>query len=320
MTRFDSILCVVDVRKASEQVLELAVDVAERNQSELTLIDIIEPRPTGLRAIADHWTDSAIETRRQQRLDALAAPFKNRIDITTQTATGVPFLSIIRAVLRYDYDLVIRASENPDWLDRLLGSDDMHLLRKCPCPVWMVKASAPITSRRILAAVDVDRQYPERELRTRHDLNLRVLDFALSLALAESAELHVVHTWQILSSVGAYPEMPHDILTDYIEQTRDDHQRDLTSLLSEATHSIGPDARKLLDIEKHLVNGQPRHEIPALARELSAETVVMGSVARTGIPGFLMGNTAETILNQLDCSVLVVKPLNFETPVKLDEF
>jgi nucleotide-binding universal stress UspA family protein len=41
----------------------------------------------------------------------------------------------------------------------------------------------------------------------------------------------------------------------------------------------------------------------------------MGTVARTGISGFFMGNTAETILNQLNCSVLAVKPHGFVTPV-----
>ena len=319
MKRFDNILCVVDLRKASEQVLELAVEIAERNQAGLTLIDVNEPPPTGLRAVADYWSDRSIEIKRQQRLNALVAPFKKRINVATQSVTGVPFLSIIRAVLRDGYDLVVRTSENPDWLDRLLGSDDMHLLRKCPCPVLMVKALPSTTSRCILAAVDVDHQHPARELQTRHELNLRVLDFAISLAVAESAKLHVVHTWQIMSPVDAYPEMPEDILNGYIEQTHDDHQRDLDALLREATQGIGLDTRKLLDIEKHLVNGQPRREIPALARQLFVETVVMGSVARTGIPGFLMGNTAETILNQLDCSVLVVKPHNFVTPVKLDD-
>jgi nucleotide-binding universal stress UspA family protein len=45
----------------------------------------------------------------------------------------------------------------------------------------------------------------------------------------------------------------------------------------------------------------------------------MGTVARIGIPGLLIGNTAETILDQLDCSVLAVKPPGFVSPVALDE-
>ena len=45
----------------------------------------------------------------------------------------------------------------------------------------------------------------------------------------------------------------------------------------------------------------------------------MGTVARTGIPGLLIGNTAETILQRVDCSVLAVKPDGFVSPVGLDE-
>lgn len=57
--------------------------------------------------------------------------------------------------------------------------------------------------------------------------------------------------------------------------------------------------------------------MPQLIKDLDAELVVMGTVGRTGIPGFIIGNTAETILNQIECSVLAVKPDGFVTPVTL---
>lgn len=44
----------------------------------------------------------------------------------------------------------------------------------------------------------------------------------------------------------------------------------------------------------------------------------MGTVARTGISGVIIGNTAEAVLEQLQCSVLALKPPGFVTPVKLD--
>jgi nucleotide-binding universal stress UspA family protein len=55
-----------------------------------------------------------------------------------------------------------------------------------------------------------------------------------------------------------------------------------------------------------------------LAANLQADLVVMGTIARTGISGFIIGNTAESILDQLTCSVLAVKPPGFVTPVKPD--
>ena len=45
------------------------------------------------------------------------------------------FLEIIREVLRNGHDLVIKAAESGGLLDRVFGSNDMHLLRKCMCPV-----------------------------------------------------------------------------------------------------------------------------------------------------------------------------------------
>jgi nucleotide-binding universal stress UspA family protein len=59
-------------------------------------------------------------------------------------------------------------------------------------------------------------------------------------------------------------------------------------------------------------------KIPALARKLGVDLVVMGTVGRGGIPGLLMGNTAEAILQQVDCSVLAIKPPGFVTSVALD--
>ncbi len=56
--------------------------------------------------------------------------------------------------------------------------------------------------------------------------------------------------------------------------------------------------------------------IPELADELDADLVVMGTVGRTGIAGLLIGNTAETILERIGCSVLAIKPSGFRSPIE----
>jgi len=45
----------------------------------------------------------------------------------------------------------------------------------------------------------------------------------------------------------------------------------------------------------------------------------MGTVARTGIPGLIIGNTAESILSDIDCSLLAVKPEGFVTPISMNK-
>jgi nucleotide-binding universal stress UspA family protein len=81
----------------------------------------------------------------------------------------------------------------------------------------------------------------------------------------------------------------------------------------------GRDVLDYLKPQTHLVKGWARKAVPALAKQIEVDLVVMGTVARTGIPGFIMGNTAEIILNQIDCSVLAIKPPGFVTSVTLGD-
>ena len=66
----------------------------------------------------------------------------------------------------------------------------------------------------------------------------------------------------------------------------------------------------------HFLKGQPEKVIPALADKKRVELIVMGTLARTGVSGLFIGNTAEKILTKVDCSVLALKPTSFVTPVK----
>ncbi len=72
----------------------------------------------------------------EKSLKTLVDPYRTRIKIKTTVLKGTLFLKIIREVLRSSHDLVIKNPESLDcWMDRLFGSADMHLLRKCPCTV-----------------------------------------------------------------------------------------------------------------------------------------------------------------------------------------
>jgi universal stress protein E len=66
---------------------------------------------------------------------------------------------------------------------------------------------------------------------------------------------------------------------------------------------------------QHLMAGHPIDAIPEAARETRAAIVVMGAVSRSGLKRVLIGNTAERVLDQLACDVLVVKPPRFVTHV-----
>jgi universal stress protein E len=323
MKRFRNILFVADPEKVCRSALERAVRLAENNQAELALVDVIPRLNAGFRlrdggATAEDLQAAAAE-QRLQRLESLIKPYESRLDIRVKVLTGTPYLEIIREVLRGNHDLVIRPPEDAGWFGRLLGSDDMNLLRQCPCPVWAIKCKGSGSFRRILAAVDVDDSIRPEEMR--HAMNLRILEIAGALALSEFADLHVVHAWDAIGEIllrGTVVSAPEADVAAYVDQVRERHASYLAALLQEVTGILGEGALDFLKPKTHLVRGEARKKIPALARKLGADLVVMGTVGRGGIPGLLMGNTAEAILQQVDCSVLAIKPPGFVTSVALD--
>lgn len=326
MQRLKNILCVVGTGSDDRCALERALTLAVSNQARLTIVEVIDeilPNTTLMeRTLSPVDLQEKLVAEHQKGLQELVASFKSNIKIQTRILTGEPFWEIIRDVLRYRFDLVIKMAESGGLMDRVFGSDDMHLLRKCPCPVWLVTSESPKTYHRILAAVDVNDDYPTKELNTRHLLNVQILEMASSLALSEFAELHIVHVWKaVLESTmrGAFINRPEDEIVAYVEDERQRHQQNLNILMDETIGNLEKNTLKHINPQIHLLKGSPRSKIPVFAGEIKADLVVMGTVARTGIPGFFMGNTAETILNQLNCSVLAIKPPEFETPITLED-
>ncbi len=326
MQRFKNILYVAAPDYADDAALVRAATLADLNQANLVVAGVVDEISSGMKLPDDSISPAEFQARRvaecRQKLYALTASLPESGNLEIKVLAGIPFLEIIRKIIRDKHDLLIKSAENGGLLDRVFGSGDMHLLRKCPSPVWLVKPKSPNRYHRILAAVDVDDHFPQEELATRHQLNVKILEMASSLALAELAELHVVHTWEAVD-MGVmrhvFVGLPDEKIAAYMEAERGQHKRNLDTLMDETVNRLGSDALKYIKPQVHLLEGYPRKNIPELAGEISADLVVMGTVARTGISGFFMGNTAETILNRLDCSVLALKPSGFKTPVTLND-
>ena len=321
MQRFKNILCVVGTELKSSSALERAVTLAENNQASLTVVEVIDDAASSAK-VHDRTAglQESIVVEHQRRLEELVAPWTKNIEIQAKILTGVLFLEVIREVLRSKCDLIIKTPESSRLLDSVFGRDDMHLLRNCPCPVWLTKPNSR-PYRRILVSVDVDDSYPAKELNTRHLLNIQILEMASSLALSEFAELHIVHIWEAIGEGvlrGPFVTTPEGEVDDYVEEVKQRRMQNLNALMDEVIRKTGRNVFDYIEPKTHLIKGTPSKEIPELSEKIKADVVVMGTVARTGISRFFMGNTAETIIDQLNCSLLAIKPLEFETPVTLE--
>ncbi|CAM3316083.1 universal stress protein [Halomonas lysinitropha] len=320
MKRFRNILYVVEPSVSQEAGLARAVSLAENNQAMLTLIDVIPEEMLDLslapRGPSAAELRDAVMAERRGWIESLVAPHADRIACHIKVLTGITFIEVILAVLRDDHDLVIKTAENPEWSRLLFGSDDMHLMRKCPCPVWLMKPEEKLNYQCIVAAVDVEvhRGGPDEQV-----LNDSIVELAFSLALSDFAQLHLVHAWDAPEAgfVGIWANDPDTTERHIVEIEQSRHQVGMDRMTHRLRERIGSDAYDYLSPWVHLPMGAPRKQIPQLVEKLKADLVVMGTVARTGIPGFIIGNTAEAVLYQLQCSVLALKPPGFVSPVTL---
>lgn len=315
MKRFKNILLVANRKAGGNITFRRAVALARRNQALLTVVGVLETWPDEMQKVTPTLPPKDIQEMARQELGEqlmqLTAPVKQEgLQVTTKVLCGKPFLEIIREVLRNQHDLVMMTAEGKGGLkEMLLGSTALHLMRKCPCPVWVLKPTQRSQYARILAAVDPD---PYNEEKTA--LNYKIMELATSLAHLEGSELYIIHTWFLFGerALRGRSRLSPGEMAKLLQETKNRHKKWLNELLEKFS-------LKKLRHQIHLLKGDPGKLIPELAKKKSVELIVMGTVCRTGVAGFLIGNTVEKVLHQVDCSVLTIKPEGFVTPIRLDE-
>jgi len=170
----------------------------------------------------------------------------------------------------------------------LLTPADWKLLRYCPTPVLLVKTSKPWAGEVILAAIDVGNL--DGEHRTLH---ASIVDHGFDIASLAKAQLHVIsaHPSPMLSAADPVFQLKETIEARYREQCK----------AFQAEFDID-------DAHLHIEEGPADVLIPHTAHKLNAAVTIIGTVARTGLSGALIGNTAEVVLDSLESDVLVLKP------------
>lgn len=357
MKRFKNILLVFNSKTDNRALFDQAVDLAQRNRASLTVIDVIEEAPSSLaklRAVelssdvqkptipiieelpfdtplslaieaGDEDLEGKASTTEEPTIDIqeyikqeeqsslqqfITAIQKAGIQAKSKTIIGVPFIEIIREVIRNQHDLVMITAEGEDGLkESLFGSTSIHLMRKCPCPVWVIKLGQPRQFGRILAAVEIVQEDNERAA-----LDKNIMELATSLARLAQSELLILHAWSmygesILRGRGGVSDESMKML---LQETRDRHRQWMIKLLQK--HPMDD-----LKTEVFLLKGDAGSLISEITRSKAIDLIVMGTVSRKGIAGFLIGNTAEKVLQQVNCSVLTIKPKGFTSPVKTDQ-
>ena len=170
----------------------------------------------------------------------------------------------------------------------LLTPEDWKLMRYSPAPVLMVKTDRPWTGGLILAAVDVGNKDGEHQT-----LHKGIVSHGAQIAELAKGTLHVIaaHPSPMLSAADPTFQISESIKAAYQAKCRDFQ-----------------DAYGIDDQHLHIEEGPADVLIAHTAHKLNAVVTIIGTVARSGLTGALIGNTAEVVLDQLQSDVLVIKP------------
>ncbi|TBU73950.1 universal stress protein UspA [Pseudomonas daroniae] len=273
MQAIRSILVVIQPNHAEGLALKRARLIAGVTQSHLHLLvcDNVEDHSGYLRQLCNTLEQDGHSASAQQ---AWHGSTQETI-IVTQQAEGC--------------GLVIKQHKPDNPLKKaLLTPEDWKLLRYCPCPVLLVKTETPWTGGTVLAAVDVGNADDEHRA-----LHTSIIDHGYDIANLAKASLHVIsaHPSPMLAAADPTFQLRETIEERYREQCR-----------------AFQDAYDIDDEHLHIAEGPADVLIPHFAHQLHAAVTVIGTVARTGFSGALIGNTAEVILDILESDILVLKP------------
>ena len=277
-----------------------ALELGERSGCSITLLCGLVP-PVGL-LMSEEKRDSLIAVRKEEADAALAryvASLNSEgIDIRHRVVVGQPWVEICRAVQTEGFDLVMAGTRNVGPLSRLLfGGTGLRLLRNCPSPVWIVRPrDVDEEKKAILVATQLD------------EVGQRALAMGVLLARQLDARLHVMHVLDVgpARRMGMIPAE----MEDYRQQLRQQREQQLQEQLAQTDSRATPHG-----VQVHLVEGRPYLVVLDAIDEFAVDLLIMGTSGRGGLPGVLVGNTAEHLLSEIPCSLLAIKPDDFRSPV-----
>ncbi|WP_442505425.1 universal stress protein [Novipirellula sp. SH528] len=307
MQPFRNILLYTDPA-ADETARCRAVELAIENKASLTLMNVVKPLPSmlGLTSAVDETDElqRAIASDRRRRLLNFASGYSDTgVAIDVVITIGDPAYETARQVVRGEHDLLIKTADGFGLVDRMFGSVSQSLLRLCPCPVWLLKPDLHGQFDCVVAAVDAT-----SDDKVNRQLNQCILEQASLIAKRESAALHVVSAWNIWMEEPLRIKMG-DVIVDAMAKEYEANVGERLDVLLKEIKLRHPELRR------HVYRGNAVETIREVVDHVKADLLVMGTQCRTGVSGFLIGNTAESVLSDVKCSVLAIKPESFVSPV-----
>jgi universal stress protein E len=276
--------------------VERALLLAENNGVKVDLIALLHHAEYKLieRIRSEVNFKSKIESSTLEKINAKIEPLRARgIDISARVE-WCDHISVATydLLVREKYDLLIKSPHTSSVLKKIVSTPtDWAIMRSSPCPVWLVKPDSQFDGA-IVAAVDVGVD----DAKVNAIAN-QVVHQANYLAHFFGRQLHVINTFPAIPA-AAHLQFVSIYENEYLEEIRDEREKVLNKIL---------DPFDIPPTHRHIFTGETDQVIYDYIKQHSTSLLVMGSSAREGLAGLMTGNTAERILNRIECDLLVIR-------------
>jgi len=312
--RFQNILVGVDLshgdRIASpelnhptQEAVRRAIWLASQQGASLTFFAAIDVS-AHTQELLDQMSHSVEDDAQKVLAELVQRATDEGIKATSRLTYGRAWYQLIQQVLREQHDLMIVGTRHTDRPGHLLfGSTGTKLLRKCPCPVWITKPDPNWDDLNILVATDLD------------EVGELALDLAVGAGQLAGGRLMVLHVLerQLDASIQNTGMSPEELQAFY-DRKKAEAEQTLHDQLSQTDYQTVEGG-----VQVQVREGSPEVMILQTIQECQTDLLVMGTVARSGLSGVLIGNTAERLFSEIPCSLLAVKPEGFRSPIVLDD-
>lgn len=315
MRKISKILTVLDPMASDQPAMQRAAWLAQHTGAELDLlVCYYNEYLSGDRLFDSPSLEKArheLISGQSRHLEELAEPIRaDGVVVKTSAIWDHPLHEgIVRHTIASGADIVFKDTHHHTAISRaLLTNTDWNLIRTCPVPLWLVKPREFAATPTFVAAIDPMNQHDKPAA-----LDDEIMHLGKSLAGSVDGAIHAFHSYDpriAVATATANAYIPVSLPFDEIEQQmHEDHQKRFMEITS--FHGIEDD-------HAHLTAGMTHEELPVVAKDLGADLVIMGAVARNRWKRLFIGATAERTLEYLPCDLLIVKPDWFQTPVGLD--
>lgn len=229
----------------------------------------------------------------EDELEELVEEFKKEnIEASSQFSESHHLAeSIIEAVNQAQPDLVMKSTHHHSAIERgLITNTDWRLIRKCPAPLLLTKAKQWQAEGCIATAVD-----PLHVKAEQSRLDNVLLDGAQMISGLLQQKLRVFHSYYPFVS-ALFPMSEES--EEYLQRVEEQHRNKVLELMQK--HDVPAEALEMSC-------GELISSLNKFLRKSNANILVIGALSRNIIERAIVGNTAEKVLEDCPCDVLVLK-------------